>query len=64
MDRPKPKTACLDVIAGAHRDLEVDSVILGCTEVTMLIGQADTDLPVLDTTPPLHAESAMKFALS
>ena len=40
-----------------------DSVILGCTEITMLIGQADLDLPVFDTTR-LHAEAAMEFALS
>jgi aspartate racemase len=39
-----------------------DSVILGCTEVTMLIGQADTALPVFDTTR-IHAEAAMDFAL-
>jgi len=27
-----------------------DSVMLGCPEVTMLIGQSDTVLPVFDTT--------------
>jgi aspartate racemase len=61
--RPESKAAYLDVIAQMQRDAEVDSVILGCTEITMLIGQADTDLPVFDTTRP-HAESAMEFALS
>lgn len=40
-----------------------DSVILGCTEVGMLIGQEDLDLPVFDTTR-LHAEAAMEFALA
>jgi aspartate racemase len=39
-----------------------DSVILGCTEIGMLIGQDDLDLPVFDTTR-LHAEAAMGFAL-
>lgn len=33
-----------------------DSVILGCTEITMLIGESDTDLPVFDTTAT-HAEA-------
>ncbi len=38
-------------------------VILGCTEIGMLISQADLDLPVFDTTR-LHAEAAMDFALA
>jgi aspartate racemase len=41
----------------------MDSVILGCTEITMLIGQDDLALPVFDTTR-LHAEAAMDFALA
>jgi aspartate racemase len=40
-----------------------DGVILGCTEITMLIGQADFDIPVFDTTW-LHSEAAMDFALN
>lgn len=37
-------------------------VILGCTEIMLLIQQADTDLPVFDTTR-IHAESAVTTAL-
>ena len=40
-----------------------DSVILGCTEIGMLLSQADLDLPVFDTTR-LHAEAGMNFALA
>jgi aspartate racemase len=40
-----------------------DGVVLGCTEITMLIGQSDLDIPVFDTTR-IHAEVAMDFALS
>ncbi|HYE49062.1 MAG TPA: aspartate/glutamate racemase family protein [Azospirillaceae bacterium] len=40
-----------------------DAVILGCTEIGMLIGAGDLDLPVFDTTR-LHAEAAMDFALA
>jgi aspartate racemase len=40
-----------------------DGVILGCTEITMLIGQDDFDIPVFDTTW-LHSTAAMDFALS
>ncbi len=39
-----------------------DGVILGCTEITMLIGQDDFDIPVFDTTW-IHAKAAMDFAL-
>lgn len=38
-------------------------VILGCTEIPMLIKQSDCDIPVFDTTF-IHAEYAVDFALS
>ncbi len=38
-----------------------DSVILGCTEIGLLIGPDDTDLPVFDSTK-LHAAAAVDFA--
>jgi aspartate racemase len=38
-------------------------VILGCTEIGLLIQQKDTDLPVFDTTQ-IHALKAAKLALS
>lgn len=38
-------------------------VILGCTEIGLLISQADTALPVFDTTK-IHAEAAAAYALS
>jgi aspartate racemase len=38
-------------------------VILGCTEIGLLIQQADTTLPVFDTTV-VHAEKAIQMALS
>jgi aspartate racemase len=37
-----------------------DGVILGCTELPMLIAQSDTSLPVFDTTA-LHAQAAVAF---
>jgi aspartate racemase len=43
------------------RQAGADGVILGCTEITMLIGAEDTDLPVFDTTR-IHAEAAMEVA--
>ena len=40
----------------------IDGVIMGCTEITMLIGQRDFDMPVFDTTR-IHAEAAVAFML-
>lgn len=39
------------------------AIILGCTEIMMLVGAADSPVPVLDTTE-LHALAAVDFALS
>ena len=57
------KAAYLDEVARLRRDDKIDGVIMGCTEITMLIGQSDFDIPVFDTTR-LHAEAAVDFALS
>lgn len=38
-------------------------VILGCTEIGLLINQQDTPLPLFDTTM-VHAQAAVAFALS
>ena len=60
--RPESKAAYLDVIRRSRGEAGVDGVILGCTEITLLIGQDDVNVPVFDTTR-LHAEAAMAFAL-
>ncbi len=39
-----------------------EGVILGCTEIGLLVGQEDTDLPVFDTTQ-IHATSAAQLAM-
>jgi len=38
-------------------------VILGCTEIMLLIRQPDSVLPVFDTTH-LHVEAALDWALT
>lgn len=40
-----------------------DAVILGCTEISLLIGPDDSPLPLFDTTR-LHAQAAVDFALA
>jgi aspartate racemase len=38
------------------------AIILGCTEITLLVGDGDSPVPILDTTR-LHALAAADFAL-
>ncbi len=38
-------------------------VILGCTEIPLLVSEADAGLPLFDTTL-LHAEAALNYAMS
>lgn len=45
------------------RTAGAEAVILGCTEIGMLVTDRDTDLPILDTTV-IHAETAVSWALA
>ncbi|WP_299253354.1 aspartate/glutamate racemase family protein [uncultured Aquimarina sp.] len=47
------------------KDLEnngAEGIILGCTEIPLLIKQDDVDIPIFDTTK-IHAENAVEIAL-
>jgi aspartate racemase len=55
------KQAYLEIINSLIQD-GVEAVILGCTEITLLISQLDCMVPVFDTTK-IHAEYAVDFAL-
>ena len=50
-------------IIGELRESGAEAVILGCTEIGLLIRQADTTMPLYDTTT-IHAAGAVQFALS
>ncbi|MCH1918721.1 aspartate/glutamate racemase family protein [Shewanella sp. A3A] len=65
---------CLGKINAASKQLFIDiidqlvangaeAVILGCTEIGMLLQQCDHSIPLLDTTT-IHASCAVNFALS
>jgi aspartate racemase len=65
---------CLGELRDSSRDrfLEIidtlsaggaESVILGCTEIPLLVQQKDTDIPLLDTTT-IHAQAAVNAALA
>ncbi|WP_010629878.1 aspartate/glutamate racemase family protein [Halomonas sp. KM-1] len=44
------------------REQGAEAVILGCTEIALLVQQSDTAVPLYDTTA-IHAEEAVKWAL-
>lgn len=56
------KEKFLEVIQKAL-EAGVEGVILGCTEIGLLIQQADVTLPVFDTTE-IHSQKAVEYALS
>ena len=58
--QPHSRQAYLDIIDDAGAEARCDSVILGCTEIGLLIGQKDTKLTVFDTTA-LHCDMAIEF---
>jgi len=54
-----------DYFLGVIRQLDetdIDGVILGCTEIGLLIQQAHVEIPVLDTTL-IHVRSLVDFAM-
>lgn len=58
---PSSKKEMLGVISQLHSK-GAEGVILGCTEIPLLIKKEDVDIHVFDTTA-IHAESAVKHAL-
>ena len=64
---------CLGAIRAASRDRYrriigrlasqgAEGIVLGCTEISLLVSAADSPVPVFDTTA-IHAASAVEFAL-
>ena len=49
-------------IIQALSDQGAEAVILGCTEISMLVNQSDTDVRLFDTTA-IHAEKAVEYAI-
>ncbi len=56
---PESKTRLLQII----QSYEVDGVILGCTELPLILKQPDTVTPLLDTLD-LHIRAALDYALT
>ena len=60
--RESSKKAYLGIIEGLVKQ-GAEAVILGCTEIGMLVQQTDTRVKLLDTTA-IHAQKAVEIALS
>lgn len=58
---PASKAEYLRIIASLA-DAGAEGIILGCTEIGSLVSQADSRLPLFDTTR-IHALAAVQFAL-
>lgn len=62
--KPESKKIYQNIIQDlCEKDKTIDSVVLGCTEIGLLIKQNDTNLKIFDTTL-LHVKEALKIALS
>ena len=60
------KPASKEIYLGIIEDLRkrgAQGVILGCTEIPLLINPEDVELPIFNTTK-IHAERAVEVALS
>lgn len=58
---PASKAFYVKVMEGLVKN-GAEGIILGCTEIGLLVQQADSTVPLFDTTK-IHAEAAVEFAL-
>ncbi len=60
--RPKSRAAVAELIRTMVTERQIEGLILGCTELGLLIGASDSPVPLFDTTR-LHAQAAVEAAL-
>lgn len=60
--RAESRAAYVEIIGKLARR-GAQGIILGCTEIPLLVSEADAGLPLFDTTV-LHAEAALNYAVS
>ena len=60
--KPESLAAYQEIVAGLAA-AGAEAVVLGCTEISLLIRQEHTSVPLLDTTA-LHAAAAVDFSLT
>jgi aspartate racemase len=59
--RPESRAEFVRIIH-CLRERGAEGVILGCTEIPLLVSEADAGLPLFDTTA-IHAEAALRYAV-
>ncbi len=59
--REESRSKYVKIVHGLHHR-GADAVVMGCTEIPMLINEQLCGIPLLDTTR-IHAEKALRFAL-
>ena len=59
--RPRSREVFLDIIGGL-RERGARGIVLGCTEIPLLVRPEDCDVPLFNTTT-LHAEKALDYAV-
>ncbi|PHM48537.1 aspartate/glutamate racemase family protein [Xenorhabdus sp. KK7.4] len=59
--RPNSRQSYLNIIQDLYSK-GAEAIILGCTEIGLLVSQLDTNIPLYDTAA-IHAEKAVKMAL-
>jgi aspartate racemase len=59
---PKTKTKYISIV-NELVELGAECIILGCTEIPMLISQADFTIPVFDTTK-IHSEAIVAYIIN
>ena len=57
------KKIILEIMERMMKEDGIEAVILGCTEIPLLIDQTDTDIPLFDTTE-IHTDYIVAFALN
>jgi aspartate racemase len=60
--RAESRAGFLEVI-GRLANRGAQGAILGCTEIPLLVSEADAGLPLFDTTA-IHAEAALRYAIN
>lgn len=58
---PASRQRYVDIMQGLVAE-GAEGIILGCTEICLLVGDVDVGVPLFDTTT-IHAQSAVAFAL-
>ncbi len=60
--KPSSKASYLQIVEDLF-SRGAQAIILGCTEIALLINQSDTEIPLYDTTS-IHAAAAVNYALN